>query len=194
MVVAVHASVDPETSQRFGVRLVFQMISHIVREAGIERVIKSRKFTNLSIQCVGEKVRGEYTSSVSNNQKFYVYPIKMLPSLLSSTKPPIVVIESFESEGLFIKLDGQNVNHRKKTGGGVVNCKKEPGKFYLKNEGGSDVSFVSVDYPCCRIRLDGSKFLGFGVGGTVNCQYYANKEEPASHSSFVRFQIVCEFD
>ena len=196
MVVAVHTSINPQTSQGFGVRLVFQMISHIMREAGIEKVIKSRKFTNLSIQYDGERVRGQYTSSVHDDQKFYVYPVKMLPSLLSSTKPSIVVIESFESKGFFIKLDDQTVDHPKKSGGGVVNCQKEPGKFYLKNEGGSDVSFVSVDYLCCRIRLDGSKFLGFGVGGTVTCQCYANKEEPASHSesSFARFQIVCEID
>ena len=192
MVVAVHTGVDNETSQSHGVRIQFQMISRFVRKAGIIKLLKSIRFPNIYIRCDKEKVNAQYGKG--KYQKFFIYPVQMLHSLVTTTKPLVVVIESVESEGLFIYLDGQNMDGHKRLGGGSVKAENEPRKFYLKIEGGVDVySIVSVDFPHCRIRLDGHIFARMklpGGSGTVNCQYYKDVEEAVLPSSYEQFQIV----
>ena len=193
MVVAVHTGADHETSQNFGVRMEFQMISRFVRKAGIIKLLKSVRFPNVYIRCDREKINAQYDKG--NHQKFFIYPVKMLHSLDATTKPLVVVIESVQNEGLFICLDGQNMDGHKRLGGGSVRAQNQPRKFYLKNEGGADVySIVSVDFPHCRIRLDGHIFVRIkipGGSGTVNCQYYKDVEEAVLPSGYERFQIIC---
>ena len=200
-VIAVHAKT--RRSDNLGTRLAFKTISHIVREAGVVKVIGSVNFPNVYLRCGGEvehmgkgKVDAQYGITESE-QRFYIYPVHMLPSLAIAPKNHEVVIESAKWEGMFVRLDGHDMHEHKKSGGGVVNCQTEAGKFLLKdesqNEDGSQVSIISVDFPNCRIRLNGTFFktrLPLPGGKSVNCQYYEDMEEPLKHSSFERFRIA----
>ena len=184
-VVAVHVGLAPEKSQDSGVRFTYQMISHLVRRAGIVKKLKSASH-HAYIWCNGKKVEAQHDAG--ENERFYIYPVEMLPSLVTRAQLQKVVIKSVKSENAFISLDSQDMKEYAKSGGGAVTCidkVESSAKFYLKDEeeDSSQVSIVSVAFPKCRIRLH---------SGTVNCQYYSDMDVAASDTE--QFQIIRPVD
>lgn len=191
-VVGVHTYGDAEYN--FGRRFGLQMISRFVKKMNCLKALRSVAFPDVYLRCYkrkesfdGEKINCQYLEP-GDLGKFYIYPVYMPPSLAHADILPKFVIESANTEDLFLRLEieGMTQNDKYYGGGKVYSSVCEDSKvnetemFYLRKETREDAvySFISVAYPTCRIRVDGRNVRRNEPNGSgkVNCQYYALNE------------------
>lgn len=156
------------------------------------KCIESVEFPSVYLRCDGTGVTkwqapgGETVNSQyfppSDFEVFYIFPVEMPPSPVSQNAYK-VVIESQRFENVFIRMDSKGMSHFDGTGGGEVNCQytAESYEIFFMEQVGGHYSFRSVQFPHCFIRFDGkgiNQKLDNG-GGTVNCQWYDDPDEPA---------------
>ena len=199
-VVGVHAYGGKRPTPNHGPRLIPEVISRFMRWTGTMVALKSVHF-KLYIHCDTPSVDQQVADGSGavkarcrrgNDWKFFLYPLEFSSSQAVVPRATKFVIECFEREGVYLGLDGQDIDGYEDCGGGVVSCRRGTGlaeQFYIMLEDDGVRSFLSVKFPHCRIQVEGKWFArGVCIGGGVCCQYYTDVKMPAENCE--KFQIV----
>ena len=203
-VLGVHSYGGCPEYENSAARFTVQMISRFLERMNclIKKSLNSVEFPNVYFRCDGTgvtrwggpgggTVNCQY-SPPGDWEAFYIYPVEMTPSLAPKNIYK-VVIQSADFKKVFIRMDSKGMNHFNVSGGGEVNCQYTAGAYEIFFVEGSDnprwpVSFRSVQFPLCYIRLDGKGVhsKSDNGGGTVNCQWYDNipSHAPGPYETF----------
>ena len=213
-VVGIHTT-ESTGYTKIGRRLDLEVISRIVRGMDCQKALQSVKNSNAHLYCKQssysfrlnitswEKLNCQY-GSPDKFGKFYIYPVSMLPSMIAGADDYFMkfVVESVQYKKCFIYMHHKYMGSAyNRAGGGEMHisyCSEynigPNNQFYLKEEATEDgiaYSFICVDNPHCRIRMDASSVTEFQESGSgiVNCQYFETPtDNPTNENRYVHLK------
>ena len=201
-VIGIHSGATELMCPNHGVRLIPEMIQRFYFRMKLMKAvtIRSQAYPEVYMRCDGEDVKKSPSGGgtvncqyppVEPDEWFYIYPVKMKPSLAPDGKY-VVHLESASWNNVFIRMNGSGMSSSSPSGGGQVNCQYGAfsyERFYLRKEEGGTFSFQSFKFPHCFLRLAGADVTEHKEkgGGKVNCQYQNDPDQPAG--SLQRFYV-----
>lgn len=136
--------------------------------------VKSNNFFNVFLRLDGSSFISNIAGSGKVNCQYGSGPFENI--IFNKLSDGTYTLESANFPGLFMRMDGSNINSGLANGGGSINLQSAVGeyeKFYVTKASDGSYSIASVRFPNVHLRMDarGVTSSTNNGGGIVNCQF-----------------------
>ena len=136
--------------------------------------VKSNNFFNAFLRLDGSSFTSNIAGSGKVNCQYGSGPFENI--IFNKLSDGTYTLESANFPGLYMRMDGSNINSALANGGGSINLQSAVGeyeKFHVTKASDGSYSIASVRFPNVHLRMDarGVTSTTNNGGGVVNCQF-----------------------